>query len=130
MPIQISDATLLVNNEAVSYLPNTLKYTEGKGEQKVRALSAGGGKTEQVVSNDLESNFSTVKFGLAVTVETIAQVREWKERLNANTIQITAQNVEGRLSKTIASAIITNDPEIGLGAETSIDVEFRGASAT
>jgi hypothetical protein len=125
MPIQIADATVLVNDEVVGVLPNTVSFTEGLGEQKSRAVSIGGGKTEQVTSNDVETNYSMVKFEMPVTVDVVKLAKVWKTNGNANVVQITSQNVEGSMTRSFAEAMLTSDYEVNIGSETSLAVEFK-----
>ena len=127
--IQLSDAAVLVNNEAVAIMPNSLMYTEGLGEQTMRAASVGNGKTEQVYSANVESNFSRVKFELPTTPENIRLAREWKANRNQNVVQIAGSTPEGEVTRTFTAAALTADYEVGIGSETTIPVEFMANAA-
>ena len=130
MALQITDATVIVNNETVGVIPNSVMYTEGLGEQKQRAVSIGGGKTEQVFSNDLETNFSLISFDLPSTVENIKLARTWKVNGNANVVQVTAQNADGNVIRTFTGAALTANYEVGIGVDANIPIEFNTNSAT
>ncbi len=125
---QLSDAILIVNNEVVGYDPNSLSFTEGTGERKVRAMSSGGG-VEQVFSNDQESAFSDVAFALPSTVANIALVKTWLDNGNTNVVQIVGSNADGNMTRTFTQAAITNKPKVELGSESSIEVELMSNAA-
>lgn len=129
MGVQVSDPLVAVNNDPVAVVPNSVMFTEGLGEQSIRAASAGGGQTEQIFSNNIESNFSTVKFSMPATIENIAKAREWKSNRNQNVVQITGRTPEGRVSRSFTQAAILNDYEVGLGTETNVDMEFKSNPA-
>lgn len=129
MSTQLADALVAVNNDPVAVIPNTVSFTEGLGEQKVRAASAGGGQVEQIYSNDIESNFSTIMFEIPATVENIAKARQWKSNKNQNVIQIVGQTPEGSVTRTFTQAAILNDYEVKLGSETNIEIEFKSNPA-
>lgn len=127
--IQLSDATVLANNEAIAIEPNTLKFTEGGGEQKMRAASVGGGKAEQVYSKDMEGRFSKLMFELPSTPEMIELVRSWKFNDNQNVFQIAGSTSEGELARTFTQAAILNNYEVEIGSETTINVEISSNPA-
>lgn len=127
--IQLSDATVVVNNEAIATVPNTISFTEGLGEQNVKAASVGGGAVEPVYSNDLQSNFSMVKFELNSTPENIDLARKWKVNRNNNVIQIIGETLEGTVTRTFAKAALTGNYEIGIGSDSTIPLEFKAATA-
>lgn len=129
MSTQLSDAGVSVNNEAVAIVPNSIKYTEGFGEQKVRAASVGGGEVEQVYSHDVESNFSMVSFEIYATVEAIKLARSWKAARNANVVQITGSTPDGSLTRTFTQAGLLGNYDVELGADTTITLEFNSNPA-
>ncbi len=127
---QLTDATLVVNNEAVGIVPNSLKYTEGFGEQQVRPVSIGGGKTEQVFARNLETNFSKVMFELHTTPENVALARRWKANGNANVISIAGETSDGKnVTRTFNRAAIVNDYEVQIGSDTNIAIEAAAEAA-
>lgn len=127
--IQLSDATVVVNNEAIATLPNTISFTEGLGEQSVKAASIGGGAVEPIYSNDLQSSFSMVKFDLPSTPENIDLARTWKVNRNNNVVQIIGETIEGTVTRTFAKAALTSNYEIGIGSDAAITLEFKAATA-
>ena len=129
MSIQLSDATVLVNDEVVAIIPNTLKFTEGLGEQNVRAASVGGGAVEQVYSNDVETALSKVMFDLPTTPTNVKLARTWKSNKNQNVVAIAGKTAEADLTRTFTQAAMTNDPEIEISSEGVINVEFMSNAA-
>jgi hypothetical protein len=129
MSTQVSNPVVMVNNVQVAVTPNSVKYTEGLGEQKIRAASTGGDQVEQVYSEDVESNFSTVNFDMPATIDNIANQRAWKVNKNANVIQIMGSTPEGSVTRTFTQAALLNDTEVALGSETDISLEFKANQA-
>lgn len=130
MPIAIANPSIVVNNEPVAIVPNSAKYTEGKGEQTLRAASAGGGAVEQVYSDNVETNLSMISFSLFNDPETIELLRTWKNNKNQNVVVLTGKTSDGKtLKRTFNQAALLNDYEVNLGADTTIDAEFKSAAA-
>ncbi len=123
--IALANPTVVINNLGVAIVPNSLVYTEGFGEQLQRAQSAGGGNSEVVFSNNVETNVSKVNFSMLPTEGNIDKLRELKSRVNKNAIGITS----GGFSRSINGAALVNDYEVNLGSDTTIDVEFVGEQA-
>jgi hypothetical protein len=129
MAVQIADALIQVNDESVAIMPNSFMYTEGLGEQTIRAASAGGGQVEQIYSNNIESNFSTIKFDIPATIENQALARSWKVNRNQNVVAATGSAPEGDFDRTFTQAAILGDYEVALGADTVISIEFKSNPA-
>ena len=123
--IQLTAAQITVNNEVIPHDPNSVSWTEGFGETKMRAASTGEGDSEQVYAQDIESQYSTVKFTMPTTPETIALARAWKANKNQNVIAITGSTVDGDVRRTFTQAALVNDYEVQAGTETSIELEFK-----
>ena len=129
MSVQLSDATLMVNNEVWAIVPNSLVFTEGQGEQKIKAASIGGGKVEQVFSNDVETSFAMVKVELHTTTDNIQNTKIAKANGNRNVVQIFGSTQDGQLTRTFTQASIVGDPEKALGVDGSIAIEFKSNPA-
>jgi len=130
MPSVQSAPGVIVNDEPVSIVPNSVVFTEGKGEQKTRAASTGGGEVEQIYSEDVETNFSMVKFQVYNTSDNIKLVRAWKSNRNQNVVEIASKTADGdTLERSFQNAGILNDYEVPLGSETVIEVEFKSDAA-
>ena len=123
--IQISSPGIIVNNDVVKIVPNSVVFTEGFGEQQVRPASLGGGSVANIYSDNIEMKKSMVKFSVYPTNEIMNQLRTWKNNTNANVVQI----ISGGFTRTIVSAALINNYEANLGADTQIDLEFEGDRA-
>ncbi len=113
--------TIVVNNTAVAIKPNSFTYTEGFGERKVRVASTGGGQTTQIFSDDIETQMSTCKFMLYTTSDNVDLVRGWQANGSVNAIEVTDKD---GFTRTFLQALITNDPEVALGVDGEVEVEF------
>lgn len=130
MAIALADPSIVVNNEPVAVVPNSVKYTEGSGEQTMRAASTGGGGIQQVFSNNLETNFSKIMFSVYNDVDTIEDLRVWKKNSNQNVVVLTGRTPDGKtLRRTFNQASLLTDYEVNLGADTTIDLEFNSNAA-
>lgn len=118
----ISTGQLIVNNVVVPYVPNTLKFSEGKGEYNQRAAVVGSGSTEVVFSENAESKLSMINFELYPTPENIDLAREWKSAKFSNVVEYIADGVQ----RTMTSAAIVNDYEVESGGDTTISLEWKG----
>ncbi len=129
MAIQLSDATVLANNEAIGITPNSLSYTEGKGEQIIRPVSVGDGLVEQVFANNLESNMSELKFSLPATTGNIKLALDWKNNKNQNVFQIAGSTTDGDVTRTFTQAAVVNNYEVNIGTEADIEIEIMSNAA-
>lgn len=120
--------TILVNSVSVAIKPNSFSYTEGFGERKVRVASGGGATLAQVISEDVETQLSTCKFMLYTTSENVKLIREWQANNEANVVQ--ASDTKTNFNRTFSNAIITNDPDIALGVDGEVEVEFTSKKST
>jgi len=98
---------------------------KARGEQNVRAQSAGGGAVDIVVSQNVETNLSKLNFSLYPTEENIAIARDLKSKPGENVFQV----IDGNFSRTITNATVINDYDVNLGADTTIDLEIMGSAA-
>jgi hypothetical protein len=122
--IQLTDAALIANDEAVGIIPNSMKFTEGFGERKVRTASIGGGKVEQIFARDVETALSKLMFDLPTTPENIALAKAWAENGNENTFQIAGATPEGDVTRSFTQAALVNDYEVEIGSEANISIEI------
>lgn len=121
--IAIANPTVIVNNNTVAIVPNSAAYTEGFGEQKLRAASSGGGGSSTVYSQNIESYISMVKFAVYNTAANIEMIRGWKTNANANAI--TLSDAVSGWNRTFQNAALTNNYDVTLGADTVIECEFH-----
>lgn len=122
---KIIDATLIIDNNVVGYVPNSLAYTEGFGEQKFRTQVSGGGAVQNILTDDATKKQSMVKFQVEPTVDNVALMRAIKANQAGHVVTISATN----FSRTIVGAIITKDYEVKFGADDIIDIEMVGQAS-
>lgn len=129
MATQISNPYVIVNSVQFAIVPNSLKYKDGLGEQKMKAASAGGNQVEIVYAEDVETNIGMVSFELFATPENIAAARAWKVLKNENLVQVLANTLEGSLTRSFQQAALLSDVENALGSDTTISIEFKSNPA-
>ncbi len=129
MAVVLANPQVVVNNLPLAIKPNSLAFTEGFGEQIVRAASGGGASVIQILADNIEDNFSEVKFSLDPTIDNIDNARLWKAQPGQNVVSVTGTVTDGTTSQTFsrsfAKASITNNYEVPLGADTSLDLEWK-----
>ena len=121
----ISTPQFLVNNEPIAIIPNTLKYTEGKGVTTTRATSTGGGGIEYVTTTNAEEFIGKVSVEIANTAENIKLARGWKNNPGKNGIRIN----EGSFSRVFTEMSIANEYEVELSTEGKLSLEWEGGQA-
>lgn len=133
MAVVFSTPQVNVNNTNVPIVPNSLMFTEGEGTSDVRAASSGGGSVVQILADNIEENFSEVKFAIYPTLNLIAEARAWKKAPGQNVVQVTGTVTDGEVtanfSRTFTKATIVNNYEVPLGADTQIDLEWKSDPA-
>ena len=85
--ITISVPTILVNSQTIAIVPNSFSYDGGEGEINVRSASAGGGNSTSVHSQNAESQVGKCKFDVYLQPGVDGNIRSWKSRVGANSIQ-------------------------------------------
>lgn len=129
MSEQLSNVSVLVNNDLVAIIPNSFSFTEGLGEQAVRAASAGGAQVEQIYSDNVEMRYSTIKFDIPGTVGNIAKAREWKQNKNQNLLQMAGKTVDGNITRTFSQASLLSNYDIPVSSDGKISLEWRSSPA-
>jgi len=120
----LSTPTIVINNQVIAIIPNSLEYIEGLGEQSFKVQSAGGGALEPVYSDNAETKISTVKFKLYADVENIGYARLWKTNGADNAISFSQDS----FSRTISNAAFTGNYTVQTRADGEIDLEFKGST--
>ena len=129
MSNQLNNVAILVNNDIIAHEANTLSYDDGFGEYNVRNAVVGGGQTEQVFSEDLATKFSMVKFSLPSTEDSAGLVREWKNNLNNNVVELQSSTGGAQFTRIFTQASIQGNPEITLSTDGTVEIEFRSNPA-
>lgn len=128
--VQLSDAVVLLNNEKIGIVPNTLKFNLGRGEQTQLVVSDGEGQVSLVFSDNVESKIAMVSFDMRTTLDNIELVDEAKLRGNDNTVQLILKGSETTRTYTFRGAAITSQVEYGVGSDTVIPIEVASLPAT
>ena len=122
MPVGLVDGQVIVNNEPISVVPNSVERRFGRGEIQVDAQTLGAGNIDTVHSVNNETAKSYFKMSLKVTEENIAKVDEWKLNIGLNVIRYIA---EGR-KEIYEQMSVMNDPTYPDSNDAVIEVEFEG----
>lgn len=121
--VAISVPGISVNNDPISIVPNSFKFTMGKGETTVRAASAGGGSVQSVHTEDAESKIGKMSWEMYVTTETMKSVSGWKNAIGANYVAA-QQPASSPLSGGNMSMV--NDPDFEASADGKVEIQFEG----
>ena len=120
------NAQILINNIAIPYVPNSLKFDLGLGEQNVKAVAGGGGTSDSVYFQDVETNIGKVSFEMFSTDLSVETHKDWKALGNANVIQINGENDVTIFFSFMAQ---TNRVEFEVGNDKMVSFEFMGNPA-
>ena len=127
--ITLVDASVEIDDEAFPIKGNTLSFTEGLGESSVESAIQGG-KPILIVSQDVTTRVSTVKFEVPTSVDMINKSRDIAAKGAGRTVRVSGTDPAGnRLGRTFKSAIMVTDPEKSIQNEGSIPLEFKAAPA-
>lgn len=118
----LANPAIEVNDAAIGIVPNSCSYKTGKGDIKIRAQSAGGNSIDVVKTEDAETKISMVKFKLYNTRTNVGLVKGWQDSVNGNTINLS----DGDFFEAFREMFVITDPEIMLGADGELEIEFNG----
>lgn len=124
----ISTPTVVVDGIVLAIVPNSLSFTEGFGEQDVKVQSSGGGQVQPIITRDVSTALSRVQMQVVNTAANIDQLRTIKSAVDSFHVVAFFDDRVGFI-RTVQQAIMTSDYEVGLGADTPISIEFKGAQA-
>lgn len=131
--IALANPQVTVDGQLISVKPNSVKYTEGFGEQIVRAASGGGGAVEQVFADDITDNFSMIGFEIDPDPDLIDFFRAVKATPGVHTVILSGEATIGtqtkELTRTFQHASLISNYEVPLGADTAISIEFKSDPA-
>ena len=125
--VQENNLAVEVNDTLVAYVPNSLKYRDGKGEIKANVNSVGGGATVVTHSLDLENAKGMVSFTLRTTKENDALIRTWFNNIGGNTIRLS--NNLTKFTKVFTGMSLTTDHDRELSADGTMEIVFEGNQA-
>lgn len=125
--VALSVPEILVNDEKVSIVPNSLTYDKGETEINVRAASSGNGLSESVHTVNAETAISAPMFSMYVTNENDDLIRRWKENIGANIIKAIQRVPNGDdIVLTFPGQSLTNKPTREASADGVVALEFMG----
>lgn len=125
MSTKLTNPVLEINNLPTFIVPNSLSYKDGFGEQTVSTQVAGN-TIQTVYSDNAESKIGFLKFSLHPTPQNVELVRGWKVNKDRNAATISGA---GGFSRSFNNLAVTNDVEVNLGSDATIDVEMMGDPA-
>ncbi len=112
-----------VNNTPIGIVPNSFKFTLGKGEINVRAVSTGGGASESVHTEDAEMKIGKMSWEMYNTSETQEFISGWKSNIGTNFV---SGQQPGTPPLSGGSMSMVNDPDFEASADGVVAVEFEG----
>ena len=121
------DASIEVDDEAVTVEGNTIVIVEGNGESTTKAATRGG-RVVIVISEDITTKVGMVKFEMPASIASMNLSRDFKARGAGRVVRVSGTDAAGnRLGRTLTQGIMTNDPEKAIQNEGKIPIEFSGA---
>lgn len=123
MVTAIANVYIYINNLPRAYVANSLSFKDGRGERIVRTQALGGGASEIIVSDNVETHYGSVKFQMRNDLENIENALIWRDRLNNNVVVLADRF--GDFSLTFKEATIINDVEYEIAAEGNFELEFH-----
>ena len=122
----ISNPTVKWNGNTISIVANSLSYKLGDGDKVIRAISAGGNAITPVVTENVETKLSMIKFSVPNTSEGLRLSREMAQAGEANEFQI----VDEEAQVSFSTMALMTEPERPLTQDGEIELEFMGPPAT
>ncbi len=123
MGLRIFSPEVTVNDEAVFIKGDSFTFIRGLGETIVSPY-INGTNIDNIHSKNQETQKGKMMFTLPSTPENAALVNKWGTLIDDSVIRVGDPNSNFTLTMTGASLI--NDPEINLGPEGELEVEFEG----
>lgn len=123
----LTNSQIIVNGITYTYVPNTLDVDPGRGEQDVKATGGGGGASETVYFENVESNIGCVKFELFTRAVNFTAYDLWKTLGNLNVILVI--DPKSNLSLTFTGMANTNLVSLPIGNDKTVPFEFKGDPA-
>jgi len=119
-----ANPTVTVNNVPVVPKPNSTSIVEGKGEKTVKGVSAGAGFSDIVISEDISTKISKIKFSIPSNDVNYSLVRAW-QAIDLNLGNVVTVH-EDDYAAVMTGGIVINDPEKMFGVDEYFEVEFHG----
>lgn len=127
LEVILTNASIEVDDEAVTVEGNTITLVEGQGESTVKTASRGSTPVV-VVSEDITTKVGMVKFEMPASISSMNLARDFKNRGAGRVVRVSGIDAQGnRLGRVLTQGVMTNDPEKAVQNEGKIPIEFSGA---
>ena len=121
----ITIPSIQVNGQYLGIVPNSLKVIRGRGTTDVKAQSSGA-TVEPVFESNQEEAIGHITVQVYPTQTNIDKIRLYQDL--GSTLRIGIIDPISGSSLTMSQGTIFNDPNLELGADQTISVEFKGAA--
>lgn len=118
---------LIINNQPIAYVPNSLEYDSGEGESDQRAGSTGGRNVEMRYSENAETFVGEVMFDLFPDATTETLIKSWKAGGGDN--QILIVNPKTNYTETFLDAALVNKVKRNPTSDGVVSFEFKASPA-
>ena len=118
----LSNPSVEIDDNPISIIPNSLSFKYGKGDKSVKTQSAGGNSIESILTEDAETKISMVKFKLRNTNVNLNLANTWTANVDGMTIRLS----EGDMSVSFRNMVVVTEPEVAIGADGELELEFQG----
>ena len=120
----ISNPQIVINDEIVLFIPNSLKYIENTAKTVVKSLTAGGTSAVTVHSMDLSEANSKITFTVKATKRTLELIPFWYSNTAENVIEVSSAN--GDIALAFIQMSLEEIPESAFGADGELELTFLG----
>jgi len=121
----ITIPSVQVNGQYLGIVPNSLKVIRGKGTTEVKAQSFGS-SVQPVFETNQEEAIGHITVQVYPTDTTINQIRQFQDL--GSTLRVDIIDPESGTPRSMRPAVVCNDPNLELGADQTITVEFKGSA--
>ena len=121
----LSNPTVEIDNDVVGIIPNSLSYKIGRGDINMRP-QATGNNVENIRTENAETKKGMVKLSLYNTKTNTDLYEKWQDQIDGVSIRFH----DGGFTKSFNRMSIITDPEVNLGADGNIELEFEGQPAS
>lgn len=122
----LNNAILTVDDINVKVVPNSVAYNDGDGEVTLRTQTAGA-TVEVIDTINAETQISMCKFTLLSTPENADLVRVWSRSQDPHTITLAVRGSD--FTRSFRNMRVTNNPDVAVGHDANIEIEFKGERA-
>lgn len=125
----LANPKLIINRVTYEYVPGTLEYDPGFGEQDVKVFTTGSGRVGTHYAQNLEMNFSEVKATIYNVDDAERLVRDLKNNANNNTVLLSENQVQKLFTLAFNNMALVNKVNFTTGTDGKAELVFRGDPA-